>query len=745
MKKMHEFADIIMGSLRKQLKLLSLPHFGLAPWLVCAGSFIGAVIVIITNINPDIEKLGNLGDFEAGKVADRDIIAEYPLSYIDSDATRLRIEAQEHLVPAIFRYSADIGNEALNSWNTFCDFMDVLAAENASLVSMRLAVQAEYPGYFSAETLSYYFSSLHREQFRDYGTEVLRWVFERGVFALNDANMERRNPDMVEMLIALGNRIERERIARSNVVTMDNAGEAIANAAESVGLPLDIMAIAPLLLKPFVRENVFFSRDDTELRLADAMDRTTAVIKNIEKGKRIIRKGFVITREEMQDLEALNAAIPKKDFRNAIGLIFVLITLYVLFILFQGKLILAKGFSGKESSLMFILIFAYFAGAALTKSMVPAASIYPVSLFFPTALMVMIPAVFFGPLFALIMALTFPLGACVAGFFDMYSYIFSLISGIVASIVLKDAEKRMDLIRSGLAIAAANCLAVIVILLMRTADLSAYPMMLFWAAFNGIMSGMLLLGILPLLEYTLNATTRFRLIELSDLNAPILRKLFTAAPGTYSHSIMVANLAEQACQDIGANALLARVGAYYHDIGKIDNPDYFVENQTDFNRHDTIAPRLSATVIRSHVKLGVEKARSLGLPADVINIIAEHHGNSLIMWFYKKATELEEQVNSDDFSYSGDPPRSRESAVVMLADVAEAAVRTLIKPTVAKMEKFIQQLIDGKIEHGQLSQSDLSFRDLETIKNAFVKVLVGYYHSRIEYPKLDAEPKEGAV
>jgi putative nucleotidyltransferase with HDIG domain len=250
---------------------------------------------------------------------------------------------------------------------------------------------------------------------------------------------------------------------------------------------------------------------------------------------------------------------------------------------------------------------------------------------------------------------------------------------------------------------------------------------------------MLLLGVLPPLEHAMNAATTFRLIELSDLNAPILRKLFTTAPGTYSHSIMVATLAEQACQDIGANALLARVGAYYHDIGKMDNPDYFVENQTDYNRHDDMNPRLSTTVIRSHVKLGVEKARQMGLPADVINIVAEHHGNSIIVWFYNKASQQEEQVNSEDFSYLGNTPRSRESAVVMLADVTEAAVRTLVKTKKEKMDKFIQQLFDNKIEGGQLAQSELTFRELQTIKSAFIKVLAGYYHARIEYPKGEAE------
>jgi putative nucleotidyltransferase with HDIG domain len=270
---------------------------------------------------------------------------------------------------------------------------------------------------------------------------------------------------------------------------------------------------------------------------------------------------------------------------------------------------------------------------------------------------------------------------------------------------------------------------------MRSAQFPEYPAMLFWAALNGIVSGMLILGVLPPLEHAMNATTTFRLIELSDLNAPVLLKLFTTAPGTYSHSIMVATLAEQACQDIGANALLARVGAYYHDIGKMENPDYYVENQTDYNRHDDMNPRLSVTVIRSHVKLGVEKARQMGLPADVINIVAEHHGNSLILWFYNKAVQLGEQVKAEDFSYPGNPPRSRESAVVMLADVTEAAVRTMLKPTAAKMDKFIQQLFDNKVENAQLAQAELTFRELQTIKSAFVKILAGHYHSRIEYPK----------
>jgi putative nucleotidyltransferase with HDIG domain len=357
----------------------------------------------------------------------------------------------------------------------------------------------------------------------------------------------------------------------------------------------------------------------------------------------------------------------------------------------------------------------------------------------PTALMVMLPSLLLGFRIAVSLAVVLPLGAFLIGAFDSFSYIFALTSGIVASSVLHGAERRMDLVKVGFVIAIANCVAVTVILLLQKSPLSEYPIVLSLGAFNGIVSGMLVLGFLPPLEHLLNAATIFRLIELSDLNSPILKRLFTVAPGTYSHSVMVANLAESACQEIGANALLARVGAYYHDIGKMEQPDYFVENQTVYNKHDDIAPRLSATVIRSHVKLGVEKARCLGLPEEVTDIIAEHHGNSVISWFYHEAQKREAQVNMEDFTYPGSPPHSRESAVVMLADVTEAAVRTLKKPSASKLEKFIQELIMSKVEHGQLVESELTFRDLETIKNAFVRVLAGYYHSRIEYPKFSSK------
>jgi len=695
---------------------------------------ITAAVVIVTGKNG--ETLSDIGNYEAGMVADRDIFAEYAVTFVDEKATLARVESAVKQVPAVFTLSADNSKQVMDTWNDFCDFTDRL--NERDIASSRTAIDSEYPSYFTHETVDAYLTSPERADFRTYGTEILDSILRQGIFSFHREDIRHFHPDIAEFQDA---DLQRIFISYDDIITLSKVRNALEEIVKIAQVPAIFKAVAVDLLRPFVKENVFFSLVESQKRVEEARETTAPVIRSIEKDKRVIRKGFIISEDEMQELKVLHSSAPKRDPRNTIGTVLLVLLIFILFMILRGKLVFGRELSNSERYLLASITGLYIIGSVLLNNLFPASEGFHISLLVPTSLFIMILALFMGTRAAMIMALALPLGAYFAGAFDNYSYIIALVSGAAASTILHNAQNRMNLIKAGLLIAAANCFAVIVVLLISQADFYGYPAMLFWAALNGIVCGMLTLGFLPPLEHALNAVTPFRLLELSDLNAPILRKLFTAAPGTYSHSLMVANLAEQACQDIGANALLARVGAYYHDIGKIDNPDYFVENQTDHNRHDEIAPRLSATIIRSHVKLGVEKAHSLGLPKDVIAIIAEHHGNSVISWFYNKATEQEELVNSEDFTYPGNPPRSRESAVVMLADITEAAVRTLIKPTAGKIDKFIQQLFEAKIDHGQLSESDLSFRDLEIIKKAFVRVLAGYYHSRIEYPKQKEEEK----
>ncbi|MDR2601141.1 MAG: HDIG domain-containing protein [Spirochaetaceae bacterium] len=397
-----------------------------------------------------------------------------------------------------------------------------------------------------------------------------------------------------------------------------------------------------------------------------------------------------------------------------------------------------------EVSALVIIMFLYFIIGYFVSEIRLYNGFFPNSIMLPSVIVVMLFSILIDARLALTMAMVLPLCAFITGCVDVYGYIMAVFSALSGVIVIHGARRRMDLIIAGFVVAAVNAASVASALFIARAPLSVYPPVLFWAAFNGVISGLLILGILPLFENALHMATTFKLIEMLDTDAPLLRRLEQAAPGTYSHSMEVAKLAESACREIGANALLARVGAYYHDIGKIDKADYFVENQNIYNKHNMLNPRLSATVIRSHVKLGIEKARAMGLPNEVIEIIASHHGNSLITWFYHSAVEREGDgnVNKEDFCYPGNPPHTKEAAVVMLADVTEAACRTLDKPTSGRLEKFINDLIDKKIEARQLSDSDLTFNNLEVIKKTFVRVLVAHYHARIEYPNQEKQVKD---
>jgi putative nucleotidyltransferase with HDIG domain len=316
--------------------------------------------------------------------------------------------------------------------------------------------------------------------------------------------------------------------------------------------------------------------------------------------------------------------------------------------------------------------------------------------------------------------------------------VFTLLAGIFMSLMSSVAKNRLSLAKAAVSQALIQFALAMILILKNGIAFGEVAEASGLMALNGFVSGALILAVLPVLEQTLNLPTRFRLMELADANSPALKELMTQAPGTYAHSLNVAFLAEAAAQDIGANALLTRVGAYYHDIGKMDQPEYFVENQRGQNKHDEINPRLSATVIRSHVKLGAEKAKELGLPKAVVDIVAQHHGNSTISWFYDKAKSKDAAISEEDFSYPGSPPTTKEAGIVMLADTVEAALRTLKNPSLARLDTFVHQLIMDKLQQGQLDDCPLTLKDLDTLRHTFLRITAGQFHSRIEYPNQKA-------
>lgn len=319
-------------------------------------------------------------------------------------------------------------------------------------------------------------------------------------------------------------------------------------------------------------------------------------------------------------------------------------------------------------------------------------------------------------------------------------YVFAvtnIVAGGMAAYTVRDIKNRTQIYRSFLFILLGYFLCILAFGLERFESITDMLSGFTFAAFNALISPILTYGLIVFVERIFNLTTDLTFLELTDLNRPLLKELSKNAPGTFSHTISMGTLAETTAEAIGANAILARVGAYYHDIGKIVNPDSFVENQIDSNNiHENLPPERSTELIKEHVQKGIELARKYKLPNEVVDFIPMHHGTMVITYFYEKAKELygEENVNLNEFRYDGPRPKTKETAIVMLADACESAVRSLNESDPQVIENVINNIINARIEDGQLDESPLTFSDIDKIKESFLSILLGHHHRRIRYP-----------
>jgi putative nucleotidyltransferase with HDIG domain len=337
----------------------------------------------------------------------------------------------------------------------------------------------------------------------------------------------------------------------------------------------------------------------------------------------------------------------------------------------------------------------------------------------------------------------------------MFSFVISLLSGLwlrdpayaiyafmgnlTAAFAVIRCKKRTEILKAGFYLFAANVLTVVTVLLFKGELISAKGA---YSVFFSMASAVWVIAvvsiILPVLEYIFNITTDISLLELLDLEHPIMKTMMVAAPGTYHHSIIVGNLVESAAEAIGVNPLLARVSAYYHDIGKIKMPEYFIENQSSgVSKHERLTPHMSSMVLISHVKEGVDLGREYKLPETVLDIIRQHHGTSLITYFYQKAREKTEDLPEDEYKYPGPKPQTKVAALVMMADAVEAASRVLSEPTPARISSLVNKIINHVFLEGQLDDCELTLKDIQLIKKHFTYILTGILHKRIDYPGFD--------
>jgi putative nucleotidyltransferase with HDIG domain len=359
----------------------------------------------------------------------------------------------------------------------------------------------------------------------------------------------------------------------------------------------------------------------------------------------------------------------------------------------------------------------------------------------------MIACIFFGINLALIFSLLLCLFAGMLFGKDMGLFLYFLIGSLVAAHGVCPCRNRIVPVKAGLLVGCSNiALIVLGALLQDNTDFFRVLTNVFFGFFGGILAGIVVTGFTPLAEMVFGYTTDIKLLELVTMDQPLLQELMVQAPGTYHHSIIVGNMVETAAKSIGANSLLAKVAAYYHDIGKIKKPVYFIENQLENeNRHEKLAPSMSSLILISHVKEGIELAKQHRLGRPIVDIISQHHGTSLISFFFNKAQEARQKartskgselppIDIDDYRYPGPKPQTKEAGLVMLADVVEAACRSLTDPTPARIQGLVNRLINNVFGDGQLGQCELTLKDLHHIAKHFNQILASVHHKRIEYP-----------
>ncbi len=323
--------------------------------------------------------------------------------------------------------------------------------------------------------------------------------------------------------------------------------------------------------------------------------------------------------------------------------------------------------------------------------------------------------------------------------------VFAFIGSLTAAFSVIRCKKRTEILKGGAALLAVNVVTVLFLMLLsgRFFTLRTGYAVLFAAVGAVAVTAVVSLA-LPVLEYLFGVNTDISLLELLNLEHPLMKTMMIAAPGTYHHSIIVGNLVEAAAEDVGVNPLLARVSAYYHDIGKIKMPEYFVENQAGgASKHERLTPHMSSMILISHVKEGTELARQYKLPEAVADIIQQHHGNSLINYFYQKAKEKAEDLNEEEYKYPGPAPQSKVAALVMMADAVEASSRVLSDPTPARISNLVNKIINHIFLDGQLDNCELTLKDIQKVKQRFIYILTGILHKRIDYPGFDFNREAG--
>ncbi len=654
-----------------------------------------------------------------GDVAPRNITATETIEFTDKKATEKLKEETSRLTREVYSLNlVSIENAEKELFDFFSDINDLRSKYNISMEKQAEAYSnTEYLD--DSGSIDIDFKKLIEKYSLNIENTTLLGIVELDQFSLEE--IERNSRTSLKKIMQQG-------IKEDDI---DLAKKQIVSEIDDLSTNQHTALIAGEIGEHFLRPSLFLDIETTQAKKQEAVSAVKDVKDVIRKDQIIIRKGEIVAEDHIEKLEALGLQNPIKRFRDIFGLFLVntlLISLLSLYIFTYHRDIF-------DDINKIILLGVIYLTTILLAKIISQISGYII----PVAFASMLIAITLDSRLALWMTflISINIGFIFLGEIDYM--VVALSGGLLSIFSIRKATQRSSLTRAGLLIAASNVISITALSLIHRNPSDYIIQNSAWGILNGFISAVLTIGTLPFLETIFDISSSFRLMELTNPNQPLLKQLLVDAPGTYHHSVVVGNLAEAATEEIGGNSLLARVGAYYHDVGKLRRPYFFAENQEAYkNIHDDLEPSLSALVIASHVKEGVDMARKYKLPKSVIDIINQHHGTGLISYFYHRALQSNDdkssEVSEDSYRYSGPKPQSKEAGVILLADMIEAEARTLNNPTVSRIKNLAQNVINRNLVNGQLDDCNLTLRELSKIKEVFSRILTGMFHNRVEYP-----------
>jgi len=585
--------------------------------------------------------------------------------------------------------------------------------------------------------------------------DSLRTATERSVahyFSIGIVSSKAPLRELTDDLVTVDNGENEIPQRLSVVVEMDQAFNSLANMIRSnlPGADMRLITAGFELSRAVLLPNLVFNEERTDRRRRAAANEIPLYKGTVLEDERIIDAHTRIDEDDFEKLESLNIALAEEAYDRSwwpivrtwlarILLIVLILAVYIIWLRDHRKTILNNN---RKVVLLAVVIAIELALVYLLRES-SLLSVYLV----PVAVATMLLAILFDTGVGLITAgvIGFLLGSVLG--FELQSALVHTAAGAAGVFAVSHVRKRSHFYRALWVVPLVYLISILAVELLRFSSADVlYTSMLYGAA-NGALSVVITMGLLPIFESLLNFSTDISLLELSDLNHPLLRQLAMRAPGTYQHSLMMAEMSAAGAEACGANELLTRVGAYFHDVGKMNKPEYFVENQQGQNPHEKLAPNMSSLIVSTHVKEGIELAEEHRLPDAIKAFIPEHHGTLSMTFFYLKAVEEAkegEKVLEDDFRYPGPKPQSIETGIVMLADAVEAASRVLEDPSPRRFRMMVRELVERRFEDGELDECPMTLRELRLVQEAFVNVLTSRFHHRIDYPDRDEVLKKAA-